>query len=142
MSQHHTYSNEIHLEEPDMTQHGYHGVPYSENYADASFGQKVFAQTRFSSPTPRQRLVLSLVSVILLLMAFCVAAIVMAMIPSQIVIPVPGPEGAITSVIKDNSVWQHTIGILLIVALAIVGTLIFSINLLFNSFYRKHENHV
>lgn len=125
----------------DMPQNGYSGASYTRNYTVASFEQENGVLSHSPSPTAHQRLVLSLVSIILLLVAFGAVVVTMALIPSQFVIPISGGGGLITATIKDNSAWQHMIGILLIVALLIFGVLVLGINILFGSFYRKQGNH-
>lgn len=140
MSQQQMYSSELSGENPNMTRYGYEGTLSVDNYVGSSSGQKISARTRFAPPTPHQRLVLALVSVVSLLVAFCIVVVVMAMIPSQIVLPVTDPITGATSIIKDNSAWQHMISILLTIALLICGVLVLSINLLFNLFHRRHED--
>lgn len=141
MSQQHTYSHEIHRGEPDMSQYEYPGASSTRNYTIATFEQENGILSHSSSPTAHQRLVLALVSIILLLVAFGAVVVTMALIPSQFVIPISGGGGLITATIKDNSAWQHLLGILLIVALLIFGLLVLGINLLFSTFQRKRENH-
>lgn len=124
-----------------MSQNGYPGISSTRNYTVASVEQEHAVLARSSAPTAHQRLVLSLVSIILLLVAFGAVVVTLALVPSQFVIPISGGGGLITATIKDNSAWQHLLGILLIIALLIFGGLVLGINILFGTFARKRENY-
>jgi predicted neutral ceramidase superfamily lipid hydrolase len=116
MSQQEMDFGRIEQERPGSSYTGYEGVHHSNDFTNASYGQKLSPQATGKAVPSKQRLALAIVSLVLWVVVFLIAAVSISSI---------SPENPISRIAYP----------FLILALLLFSAIVFFINFLFNRKY-------